>query len=47
VEVIGSGALELASWAAGSKRVFLRLTPDSVAGRRILRSDLERSTLYG
>ncbi len=47
VDVIGSGALELVSWAPGAKRVFLRLTPESVEGRRVLRSDLERSTLYG
>jgi uncharacterized protein len=46
VEVIGSGALELASWAPGPKRVFLRLTPASVEGRRVLRSDLQRSALY-
>ena len=47
VEVVGSGALELASWAPGSKRVFMRLTPSSVQGRRVPRSDLDRSVLYG
>jgi hypothetical protein len=47
VEIIGSGALELVSWAAGSKRIFMRLTPRGVEGRRISRADLARSTLYG
>jgi len=46
VEVIGSGALELASWGAGSKRVFLRLTPSSVEGRRVQRADLDRAAFY-
>lgn len=46
VEVIGSGALELASWAAGTKRLFLRLTPSTVEGRRVQRADLDRSILY-
>jgi nitroimidazol reductase NimA-like FMN-containing flavoprotein (pyridoxamine 5'-phosphate oxidase superfamily) len=47
VEIIGSGALELVSWAAGAKRIFLRLTPARVDGRRVRRADLARSTLYG
>lgn len=47
VEVVGSGALELVTRAPGSKRVFMRLTPSSVEGRRVPRSDLERSFLYG
>ena len=46
VEAIGSGALELASWAAGAKRLFLRLTPPTVEGRRVQRADLDRSVLY-
>jgi nitroimidazol reductase NimA-like FMN-containing flavoprotein (pyridoxamine 5'-phosphate oxidase superfamily) len=46
VEVVGSGALELASWAPGSKRVFLRLVPGTVTGRRIPRADLARAALY-
>lgn len=46
VEVIGSGALELASWVAGAKRVFLRITPSTVEGRHVQRADLDRSILY-
>lgn len=47
VEIVGSGALELAAWAPGSKRVFLRLTPTSVQGRRVKRADLARAPFYG
>lgn len=46
VEVVGSGALELAAWAPGPKHVFLRLTPSAVTGRRIQRADLSRADLY-
>lgn len=45
-EIVGSGALELVSWAAGSKRVFMRLTPDSVEGRRVASADYPRGAIY-
>lgn len=47
VEIVGSGALELAAWAPGAKHLFLRLTPSRVTGRRIQRADLARADLYG
>lgn len=47
VEIIGSGALELASWAPGEKRNFVRITPQAISGRRVSRADFGRSSLFG
>ena len=47
VEIIGSGALELAPWAAGEKRNFVRVTPQTISGRRVSRADFGRSNLFG
>lgn len=47
VEIIGSGALELYSWAPGEKHVFVRVTPVSVEGRRVPRIDFTRGRMWG
>jgi hypothetical protein len=42
VDLVGSAALELVSWAPGEKHVFVRITPYRIEGRRMARADLER-----
>lgn len=47
VEIIGSGALELYTWAPGEKRNFVRITPISMQGRRVPRADFGKASLFG